>query len=80
MLSSHSLFSFSYGPVIVKLVYTLLAKKLCDSRFLCQNLHLIHYHFKTDRVMSLYFSRVSNGMLAIIVGILVKISESYHVF
>ena len=36
-------------------VYTLLAKKLCDSSFVCQNLDLIHYHFKTDRVMSFIF-------------------------
>ena len=34
---------------------TLLAKKLCDSSFLGQNLDLIHSHFKTDRVMSFIF-------------------------
>ena len=65
------------------LPYTLLAKKLCDSSFLGQNIDLIHSHFKTDRVRPLcllYFNRVSNGMLAIIVGILVNIGESYHGF
>ena len=61
-------------------IYTLLAKKLCDRSFLGQNLDLIHYHFKTDELCLLYFSRVSNAMLAIIVGIFVNISESYHVF
>ena len=36
----------------VSIYATLLAKKLCDSSFLGQNLDLIHSHFKTDRVMS----------------------------
>ena len=34
---------------------TLLAKKLCDSSFLCQSLDLIHSHFKTDMVMYFIF-------------------------
>ena len=34
---------------------TLLAKKLCDSSFLDQNLDLIRSHFKTDGVMSFIF-------------------------
>ena len=36
-------------------IYTLLAKKLCDSSFLNQNLDWINSHFKTDRVMSFIF-------------------------
>ena len=36
-------------------VITLLAKKLCDSRFLGQNLDLMNSHFETDRVMSFIF-------------------------
>ena len=33
----------------------LLAKKLCDSSFVGQNLDLIHSHFKIDRVISFIF-------------------------
>ena len=36
-------------------IYTLLAKNLCDSSFLEQNLDLINSHFKTDGVMSFIF-------------------------
>ena len=43
------------SPSFYGRVYTLLAKKLCDSSFLGQNLDLINYHFKTDRVMSFIF-------------------------
>ena len=40
---------------VIRICNTLLAKKLCDSSFLGQNLDLIHSHFKTNRVMSFIF-------------------------
>ena len=35
----------------------ILAKKLCDSRFLGQNFDLIHSQLKTDRIMSFIFEQ-----------------------
>ena len=74
------LISYVINQIYTITTNTLLDKIMCDSSFLCQHFDLIHSHFKTDRVMLLYFSRVSNGMLAIIVGIFVKNSESYNGF
>ena len=54
-VSLGKVFIFNHCRSKTQLLFTLLAKKLCDSSFLDQNLDLIHSHFKTDRVMSFIF-------------------------